>query len=240
MSKLEISLDEQAEFVQLCKKVGLKPLTTAFSRSSVEKIKEVGFNEIKIASYDCASVPLLKDVSNIFNRIIVSTGATFDQEIKLAANVLKGHNFSFLHCVTMYPTPLKEFNLARMNFLSRYTDTVGWSDHSKIASDGIKGTLAAVHFGAKLIERHFTILDESETKDGPVSINPKQARQIVDASKMEKYELKCYLEEVFPYYEITLGSKNRDLSAEELLNRDYFRGRFGSPLADGSHQFNWE
>jgi N,N'-diacetyllegionaminate synthase len=240
MSKLEITLDEQADFVQLCNKVGLKPLTTAFSRSSVEKIKEVGFKDIKIASYDCASVPLLQDAANIFDRIIVSTGATFDREIELAAHVLKGYDFSFLHCVTMYPTPLHEFNLARMKFLSKYTDSIGWSDHSKIALDGIKGTLAAVYFGAKLIERHFTILDESETKDGPVSIDSKQAQQIVEASKMEKSDLKGYLEEVFPNYKTTLGTENRDLSDEELLNRDYFRGRFGSPLADGSHQFNWD
>ena len=240
MSKLELTFDEQAEFVQLCNKIGLKPLTTAFSRSSVEKIKDIGFKDIKIASYDCASVPLLQDVANVFDRIIVSTGATFDREIELAAQVLKGYNFSLLHCVTMYPTPLNEFNLARMNFLQKYTNSIGWSDHSKIALDGIKGTLAAVHFGAKLIERHFTILKETETKDGPVSINLKQAKQIVDASKIEKDDLKCYLDEVFPNYKITLGTENRDLTDEELLNRDYFRGRFGSPLADGSHQFNWD
>ena len=240
MAQLEITFDQQADFVQLCKKVGLKPLTTAFSRSSALRIKDVGFDEIKIASYDCASIPLLEDVSRLFDRIIVSTGATFDNEIELAAQTLEGSNFSFLHCVTLYPTPLSEFNLARMRYLSKFTDSVGWSDHSKIATDGIKGTLSAIHFGAKLIERHFTILDEDKTKDGPVSINQEHASQIVAAANMTKDQLTDLLEGTFPEYLMTLGSEQRELSSQELLNRDYFRGRFGSPLEDGRHQLNWE
>ena len=41
-----------------------------------------------------------------------------------------------------------------------------------------------------------------------------------------------------------LGTDTRDLTHEELLNRDYYRGRFASPrpnLEDNSHMiFNWE
>ena len=37
-----------------------------------------------------------------------------------------------------------------------------------------------------------------------------------------------------------LGKGSRKLSNEELLNRDYYRGRFGNYNKDGSTYFNWE
>ena len=43
----------------------------------------------------------------------------------------------------------------------------------------------------------------------------------------------------FPSWEITLGQIRRDLSKEEILNRDYYRGRFASKF-DNKTVYNWE
>jgi sialic acid synthase SpsE len=236
---LELTIDEQADFVELCKKVGIKPLTTAFTRGSIPSLLDIGFKEIKIASYDCASLPLLRDSRENFERIIVSTGATYNNEVESAAKLLDGSNYSFLHCVTLYPTPLSEFHLARMNYLRRFTKSVGWSDHSLYEKDGVKGALAAIYFGADIIERHFTVLSRSATKDGPVSIGPIDAKKIIEYSKLTKSELKNMMADEFPEFEITLGQADRDLSEAELLNRDYYRGRFASPIGNRLHKFNW-
>jgi len=42
-----------------------------------------------------------------------------------------------------------------------------------------------------------------------------------------------------------LGKSDRELSEPELLNRDYYRGRFAMPRIPGKHSatsmiFNWE
>jgi len=237
---LEISMEQQAEFVQLCNKVGIKPLTTAFTRDSVKAIKEVGFNQIKLASYDCASPTLLREVKDTFEKIFVSTGATFDNEIEQAAAILKDADFSLLHCVTMYPTPLDEFHLARMKYLRKYSESVGWSDHSLIARDGILGTLASVFYGADIIERHFTILPSEQTKDGPVSVRPEHVIELKSFSRLSKVQMNEYLEDKFPTYQITWGIAERLLSEAELRNRDYFRGRFANKLTNGETVFNWE
>jgi len=129
---LEISYEQQRMFINYCNEIGIKPLTTAFTRDSVDKIHEIGFKDIKIASYDCASSFLLNDVKNIFNKIFVSTGASFDDEIEQAGKILFGKDFYMLHCVTMYPTPLDQFHLSRMELLKKYTPNVGWSDHSLV------------------------------------------------------------------------------------------------------------
>lgn len=239
LKSLEISYEKQSEFVDICKKVGVKPLTTAFTRDSVSKIKDIGFKNIKIASYDCSSIPLLKDVKDLFENIFVSTGATFNTEIEEAAAILKGSNFSFMHCVTIYPTPLEEFHLNRMKFLRNFSNKVGWSDHSNIKKDDLNGTKAAIYFGADIIERHFTILPTDKTKDGPVSISPQQLFDLKKFSLLSKNEQKLWLNENYPDYKTTLGSPNRRLSHEELLNRDYYKGRFTNKI-NGKTYFNWE
>ena len=240
LKTLEISMEQQAIFVDLCKKVGIKPLTTVFTCDSVKSIKHLGFESIKIASYDCASPPLLKLVKNEFNKIFVSTGATYDNEIAVAAELLSGSDFSLLHCVTIYPTPIREFHLARMSYLRKYCDYIGWSDHSLVQKDGILGTCAAVYYGADIIERHFTLLPSDKTKDGPVSILPEHLKELRYYSSLAKAEQKEYLEIKLPQYEVTWGNANRELSKTEILNRDYYRGRFANMRTNGTVLYNWE
>ena len=92
--------------------------------------------------------------------------------------------------------------------------------------------------GANIIERHFTILDASQTKDGPVSINPEKLKNLVEYSTMKNDELYEHVKQIHNY-EIMLGSESHTLSDEELLNRDYYRGRFAS-IINGRTIYNWE
>ena len=238
LSKLDLGFDTHALFIDECSSAGVIPLTTVFNRSRLESIIELGFKEIKIASYDCASFPLINDLKNKFNHIYVSTGATHDSEIETTANILSVQNFSFLHCVTIYPTPVDNLNLNRIDYLRQFTDSVGFSDHTRPSQHGIDPDIVALWKGADVIERHFTILDSSQTKDGPVSINPEQLKNIVDYSKYNHDELSKLVENISDYDKM-LGSKTHSLSEEELLNRDYYRGRFASKI-NGKTIYNWE
>ena len=179
LSKLDLGFDTHALFIDECSSAGVIPLTTVFNRSRLESIIELGFKEIKIASYDCASFPLINDLKNKFNHIYVSTGATHDSEIETTADILRDQNFSFLHCVTIYPTPVDKLNLNRIDYLRQFTDSVGFSDHTRPKQHGINPDIVALWKDADVIERHFTILDSSQTKDGPVSVNPEQLKNIV-------------------------------------------------------------
>ena len=239
LAKLDLSLEEEIWFVNECKIAGVSPMTTVFNRTSVNEVKNMGYDAIKIASYDCASIPLLKDVKNNWNKIFVSTGATFDNEIQSAVDVLKGSDFELLHCVTIYPTPLNELHLNRIKFLSKFTNKIGYSDHSKPATTGLWASKIALAMGASNIERHYTILEEHETKDGPVSINPsmvKELREFADFDNQKQWDI---IKKDFTDWEITMGNANRELSHNELLNRDYYRGRFANKAKDGI-KYNWE
>ena len=64
---LELSEDECAQFVEYVKSVGLVPMTTCFARGDVEKIAQQGFRTVKVASYDCASFPMLRELAARFD-----------------------------------------------------------------------------------------------------------------------------------------------------------------------------
>lgn len=240
LKPLEVPFELYDWFASQCETAGIKPLTTVFSRNKVDAVAQFGWEAVKVASYDCGSLPLLRELKPRFDHIFVSTGASFDDEIAAAAGVLAGSNFTFLHCVTIYPTPLDEFHLARMEWLRQFTPSVGMSDHSLVRRDGIKASAVALHLGADVIERHFSILAEDQTRDGPVSINPDQLKTLCDLAHGTPEERKAYVEAYVGDYSTMIGQPQRELSHAELLNRDYYRGRFASHRPDGSIVYSWE
>ena len=240
LKKADLSDDDIFWFVDECRAAGIKPLITIFTRGRIFKLAKLNWDEVKVASYDCASFPMIEELRDCFQHLYISTGASFDDEIGRTAEIMKGHHFTFLHCVTKYPTKLEDCNLARIEWLKQFTPSVGYSDHSLVSRDGILAALAALAMGADVIERHFTVVGAEETRDGPVSINPKQLKELVAWSKKETGELIEYLDKVMPEWRnVVMGSAERKLTDEELRNRKYYRGRFATRIGD-SLVFNWE
>ena len=245
LKKLEINNKVIKTFIAECKNSGVVPSTTCFSRQHVDILYDLGFRSIKVASYDCSSFQLLRDLVKYDWDIIVSTGASYDAEVKKASEILSSSNdFSLLHCITIYPTPLNDLHLNRMNFLKSFSDNVGFSDHTLIKRDGVKASIAAIYLGATIIERHFTILEPDQTRDGPVSTNSAEFAEITKFAKLDQHKKQEYIKENLGNINSYLGNESRQLSDEEKLNRDYYRGRFASinkenPNAE-SMIFNWE
>ena len=228
LKPLELNWDEHKLFINECKKHNIKPLTTIFTRASIPTVKTLGFKEVKVASYDCGSFQMIKELKDNFKHLYTSTGASLYDEIEKTADILKKCSFSYLHCTTIYPTPLESLNLAKMKYLKKFTNEVGFSDHTLVRRDGIKASVVAIMLGAEIIERHFTILTPDKTKDGPVSINPEQLKQLAEISKMKSDEIKKYVKKEIPDFEKMIGETKPYLTLEELRNRDYYRGRFAS------------
>lgn len=238
LSGLEFPLSEYEWFIQECHEAGILPLTTAFTRAQIPILHGFGFEAIKVASYDCASGPMLHELSEAFSHLFVSTGATWNHEIERTASLLEGKSFSFLHCVTVYPTPLGQMNLARIEYLRRYTPRVGLSDHAR-AVDGLRAPAVALLLGAFVIEKHFTVLPLDQTKDGPVSLDHNQLSLLCRLAGSPTAEVAAWVSENVGDYRYMMGTASRCLSEQELLNRDYYRGRFASQTSQGP-VFNWE
>lgn len=244
LKRLEIGFDQAREFVRLCRDVGLEPMTTCFTRAQVTPLVAAGFREIKVASYDCASFPMLRELRAACSRLVISTGASYNDEVRHAANILQGSDFAFLHCVTIYPTPLDQIHAARMKWLRELAPQVGFSDHTLVARDGLTAAKAAIHLGAEIVERHFTILPPDKTRDGPVSITPPMLAELAAFSRLAPEEQRADLDRRHEGWQVAIGTADRQLSDQELLNRDYYRGRFATRRPESREGqrmiFNWE
>jgi sialic acid synthase SpsE len=243
LSKLDLSLDDHKFFIDECKRHRVIPMTTIFARKRIPEVAALPWPErvVKVASYDCPSFSMIAELAKNFDHIIVSTGASHDHEIERAADLLKksGKRFSLLHCVTSYPNTLEMANLKRMDWLRRHSDETGWSDHTLVERDGLKAAKVAIYLGADYIERHFTVLEKDKTKDGPVSINPAMLKELDRFRKLSKADQREAIDRECPDWQSLLGNETRPLTPTELLNRDYYRGRFASHYGD-KVLYNWD
>ena len=244
LSKLDLDFDAHAKFFELCDKYKVTPMTTIFSFNNIEFLKQFkNLNYIKIASFDCNSHALIKKVCKEFKnkKIIVSTGTAYDREIDATNNMLlkESIDYALLHCISIYPTPIYYANLNRIDFLRKKSKVVGLSDHSDPEKD--KNIIPAAGFLKRIdyIEKHFSVLDKNQTKDGPVSASPEQLKEISKLSSMKEEDLRLYLKDMGVSIEKIFGSELRELTDAELLNRDYYQGRFA--YKDNNHTwFNWD
>jgi sialic acid synthase SpsE len=244
LSRLDLSLDDHVFFIETCANYNVVPMTTIFARHRIPEVGTLAWKGgmIKVASYDSMSYLMLRELAEYFDHFIISTGASYDEEIEKTAQTMKelGKEFTFLHCVTSYPNTLDMCHLSRMEWLKQFTPHVGWSDHTLIERDGVKVAKVAIMLGADYIERHFTVLGASETKDGPVSITPVLLKELDAFRKLSHEDQKKQIEQEIPDWEVMLGETHREMTQTELLNRDYYRGRFASPDGNGGWVYNWE
>jgi len=247
LKSLELSDNDYRLFVEHVNANGLVPMTTCFARGDIKMIRDEGFKEIKIASYDCSSYQLIREVIGVFDYIYVSTGATYDDELAKTVEILSSSNkaHALLHCVTEYPTMPRSMNLSRIHLLKSMANTVGYSDHSSRHLPECIASKVAIYLGAEVIERHFTILPEEDTKDGPVSVTKDNLKNLVEFSRKTKEDQLEDIKQAMPDWEIMKGISSRGMSHEEKLNRAYYRGRFGTPRCSNATMttdmiMNWE
>jgi len=73
-----------------------------------------------------------------------------------------------------------------------------------------------------------------------VSVNPEQLKILCDLAHGTSEQRTTYVGEEVGDYSEMIGQAERSLTHAELLNRDYYRGRFAGHRADRSIVYNWD
>ena len=242
LSSLDLTDKSIEVFLESCKDNKIEPMTTIFTRDIIKKTFKQGFKNIKLASFDCISNIMAEEILEYDpSLLIVSTGCSYKREIESMVKVLKNSKkYALLHCISIYPTPLNEAHLSRLDYLKSLVNSVGLSDHSNYETEGLSILKWSVCKGIDYVERHFTILDKKETKDGVVSLNPEQMREAVRICKWEDADKASFEDKNKDLIPTIIGNSNRELSDVELLNRDYYQGRFASKSLSNELIFNWD
>lgn len=168
-----LTLDQAQEIKQRCHDRGMLFMSTAHDETRIPWLEALDVPAIKVGSGERNNPAFLTRLAELGKPMIVSTGmyAAADVTQALDACAAGGcDQVALLHCVTSYPTPADEVNLSAMDALGEmFAGPVGYSDHTV---DNV-AVLTAVGRGAKIIEKHITILrDIPNAQDWKVSADP--------------------------------------------------------------------
>lgn len=183
LQKLELSHEQHEQLIRYSKQKNIQFFSTAFDLESLQYLKDIGLELVKIPSGEITNLPYLRLAAKLFQKVILSTGMATLDDIKAAVKVFTDNGVSkdkitVLHCNTEYPTPMKDVNLLAMLHIQKELGTdIGYSDHTL----GIEVSIAAVALGAMVIEKHFTLDKNMNGPDHRASLEPHELKAMVEA-----------------------------------------------------------
>ena len=173
LANLSLSNTQFVELASYCKKKKIKFLSSAFDIPSILFLdKKISLDFIKIPSGEINNVPYLEVIGKLKKKVLLSTGMSSLKEIKNAKKILekngtRSKNIIIMHCISDYPTKTKDLNLRFINTIKKFSETVGFSDHTL----GFDASMAAVAMNVEFIEKHFTLNKKMKGPDHAISLD---------------------------------------------------------------------
>lgn len=164
-----------------CNQLKIEFMSSFFSVSDFEAINPYVARH-KIASYEVNHLRLLEVAAKSGKPLILSTGASTEEEIAWAIEQFKnngGRDLSLMQCTARYPADDSDMHLKTIPWLKRrFQVPVGLSDHSPHA---YCAPVAAVALGATVIEKHFTLDKRLPGPDHFFALDPAELKEMVQA-----------------------------------------------------------
>lgn len=181
---------EYAELAEYSNEMGVEFLSTAFDIESADYLEPM-MNIYKVSSSDLNNLPFVEYQAKKNKPIILSVGASSEDEIVRTVELIKKYNDKFLvlmHCVLEYPTPYEHANLNKIVSLSKKFPglVIGYSDHTK-PDEGFEVLKTAYNLGAVVIEKHFTLDKTLKGNDHYHAMDPNDVRGIIKAIDYADY-----------------------------------------------------
>ncbi len=229
--------DWHGPIMERARQHGLHCFSTPFDASAVDFLETLEVPAYKIASFENIDLPLIEKVAATGKPMIISTGMASVAEIGEAVTAARnsgGGEIILLKCTSTYPATPENSNLATIpNLAETFGCHVGLSDHTM----GCGVAVAAVAFGACLIEKHFTLARADGGVDSAFSMEPREFRAMrIEADRAwQAVGTVCYggtaVEEGSRAFRRSLYVA-QDLKAGDVLDEDNLRAvrpGFGLP-----------
>ena len=180
LENYNLSVEGHKELIQYCETIGIQYLCTPFCPEAVKILDDLGVVGFKTGSGELTNFPLMEEISKTGKPVIVSSGMSTEDEIEDTVNFLKQRDvdFAITHCTSIYPSPYSAINLRYIKTLQeKFKVHSGHSDHTPTMWTAI----GAVSYGAKIIEKHFTLSKSLKGPDFEVSLEPNDFKTMVKA-----------------------------------------------------------
>lgn len=152
---LEFGWAEYEEIDRYCKHRSIPWFASAWDLPSLDFLDHFDLPYNKIASALITHDAFVDAVIQRRKPTFVSTGMTTWERIEDVAERFRRGDcpFTLMHCVSTYPTPPDDINLAMIPKLKEIHSAVGYSGHEADPWPSI----GAVWMGAEVVERHITL-----------------------------------------------------------------------------------
>lgn len=171
------------ELFSYAKELDITLFSSPFDESAVDLLASLDAPAYKIASFELVDLPLIAYIAKLKKPMLMSTGMASLDEIAEAIKTARDNGceqLAIFHCISSYPTPLKQANLRSIIALrDKFDVQVGLSDHTL----GTTASVTATALGATLIEKHFTLDRSDGGVDSTFSLEPAQMKTLVDDCK---------------------------------------------------------
>jgi len=166
-----------------CNKKGIMFLSTPFDFEAVDFLSDI-VPIFKVSSSDITNLPFIGYIADKKKPIFLSTGAATIGEIESAVQTVRKKNNSeivLMHCILDYPTNYNDANLNMIKHLTNiFPDVmIGYSDHTKPDERMLVPTIAFL-YGAKIIEKHFTLDKSLPGNDHYHAMDPQDLKKLRD------------------------------------------------------------
>ncbi len=206
--------------VDAVRKAGMVTMATPFDEASVELLKELNIDILKIASCSAKDWPLLEKAVSAGKPIIVSVGGmTIDETDRLVSFLDHRYaHFALMHCVAIYPTPNEKLNLGYIEVLrKRYPGvTIGFSTHEE--PENMSAIQVAYAKGARIFERHVGVATKTISLNA-YSSTPEQLSRWISAWKAAKAADGAGDREIDPRELADLNSLKRGVFAKKPIKK---------------------
>ena len=167
-----LSREETAAAFRLARELGMAAFTTAADPQTIDWIDRLGPDAHKVSSGLLTTTPVVRHLAAKGRQLIMSTGMATEADIDEAMDAARGAgavDLTLLHCVSVYPAPPESLNLSTIPWLAqRWQVRSGFSDHSA----GNEAAPLAVAFGARVLEKHFSLDPSRPGFDHRLSLDP--------------------------------------------------------------------
>ena len=205
---------------------GVTLFSSPFDETAVDLLDSLGAPAFKIASFEAIDLPLIAYAASKGKPLIISTGMANLDEMHAArekALTAGAAGVVMLHCVSSYPAAIEDANVRTVaDMTTRFDSPIGLSDHTH----GTAASVAAIAFGACVIEKHFTLARSDGGPDAAFSLEPAEFSALVRDCKQAWS---------------ALGRAHYDLLGSERANLQFRRSlyisadvRVGEPLSRGN------
>lgn len=178
---------EYEELAGYCKALGIIFLSTPFDFESADYLDDL-MEIYKISSSDLSNLPFIEHIAQKGKPVFLSTGAATIEEIQEAVNTIHktGNNeICIMHCVLSYPTNFEDANLNMIKHLHEVFPEypLGFSDHTR-PDDTMLVLTIAFQYGAKVIEKHFTLDKSLPGNDHYHAMDPEDLKKFCNNIKL--------------------------------------------------------